>query len=111
MLLQQTSNIILQFNFIISCHIKYFYQLLSAEEIMLLIFLLSQIIIGWNLVEVELVKLQYPIEKGSYLIVTGGSDLAINAQMKTMNTENKINKICCTNIFDKENIRNKLCHL
>ena len=68
---------------------------------MLLIFLLFQIIIGWNLLETELFRLRFTFEKGSYLIVNGGSDLYINAQMKTIDTEKQINKTCSTNIFEK----------
>ena len=45
-----------------------------------------QIISGWNTPEVKLVELQFPLEKGSYLIANGGSDLRINAHMKTMDT-------------------------
>ncbi len=43
-----------------------------------------QIIRGLNPPEVELVNLQFPLEDGSYFVANGGSDIRINAHMKTM---------------------------
>jgi len=44
-----------------------------------------QITNGWNPLDVELIELQFPLEKGSYFVANGGNNIRINAHMKTMN--------------------------